>query len=36
MELEEERAVTQQESLSALLHQRPLIKISLAEAGGQR
>lgn len=31
-----ERAVTQQESLSALLHQRLLIKISLAEAGCQR
>lgn len=29
-------AVTQQESLSALLHQRLLIKISLAEAAGQR
>lgn len=31
-----ERAVTQQESLSALFHQRLLIKISLAEAGGRR
>lgn len=30
------RAATQQESLSALLHQRLLIKISLAEAGGRR
>lgn len=28
--------VTQQESLSAPLHQPLLIKISLAEAGGQR